>query len=194
MAEEPLGHVRAVAERETVAPHPPRLQMAGLDDEHVAFPSPGREALPGVRIEVRRMRTAVGPDLAPLLHPLDVRVDLADREVRLVEVIGDPQVADAAEAVGRWMRLARVLLHRQDAGVPRLASHPSGIVDRQTQVVADLGTRRAFDLVLVHDRRPDAGEIDLRGRRPNGHNPDDDDGRNQGDGVTHTHLESRVAR
>src|SRR4029450_10183922 len=113
-------------------------------------PVSGREALPGMWIEVGRVRATVGPDLTPLLHPLDVCVDLHDREHHRVVGVSDPQVTDAAEPVGRWMRLARVLLHRQDAGVPGLTSHPSGVVDRQTEVVAELGTTRTFCLIPVY--------------------------------------------
>jgi hypothetical protein len=98
VAEEPLGHLRAIAERETITPDPARLEVIGLDDENVAFPAAGREALPRMRIEVRRVRPAVGPDLTTLLHPLDVRVALHDREVDRIEVVGDSEVANAAKA------------------------------------------------------------------------------------------------
>jgi hypothetical protein len=54
------------------------------------------------------------------------------------------------------MRLARVLLHRQDAGIPRFAAEPPGVVDRQTQIVADVWAGDALDGVFVHDRRPDS--------------------------------------
>src|SRR4030095_15015964 len=80
-----------------------------------------------------------------------------------VVVGGDAQVADAAEAVGGGVRNARVLLHRQDTGVPRFAAQAHRVVDRQAEVVADLRAGHALDLVLVHDRRPDARQIDLRG-------------------------------
>src|SRR4030095_1962014 len=80
-----------------------------------------------------------------------------------VVVGGDAQVADAAEAVGGGVRNARVLLHRQDTGVPRFAAQAPRVVDRQAGVVADVRAGHTLDLVLVHDRRPDARKIDLRG-------------------------------
>jgi hypothetical protein len=125
------------------------------------------------------MRPAIGPDLPPLLHPLDVRVDLHHRIAGRVVVVGDAQVADAAESIGGGVRLAGVLLHREDAGVPGLAAQPAGVVDGKTEVIADLRARCALDLVLVHDRRPDTGEVDLRGRRSNRDNPHENGAGNQ---------------
>jgi hypothetical protein len=74
VADEALRHRRLVAERETVATDPPSFQVRGLHHQHVAVPLAGREALPGVRRELGRVRPAVHPDLPLLLLPLDVGV------------------------------------------------------------------------------------------------------------------------
>src|SRR5688572_4508955 len=80
VAQEALGHPRAIAEGQSVTAHPPGLQMGSFDDEHAAFPPAGREALPRMRIEVGRTRPAIHPDFTALLHPLDVSIDLTDQK------------------------------------------------------------------------------------------------------------------
>jgi hypothetical protein len=62
------------------------------------------------------------------------------------------------------VRLALVFRQRQQRGVPRLRTLTCGVVDGQAEKVADIGTGGALDRILVHDRRPHPGEIDLRGR------------------------------
>ena len=63
------------------------------------------------------------------------------------------------------MRLALMLGKRQERGVPAVCSHPQGIVDWEASVITDVGAGNPFDLIFVEDRRPHAGQIDLRCRR-----------------------------
>ncbi len=41
MADEALGHRRAIGDGEAVAPNPSGLQVRRRDDEHIAFPAAG---------------------------------------------------------------------------------------------------------------------------------------------------------
>src|SRR5215469_15723017 len=63
------------------------------------------------------------------------------------------------------MRLRLVLAQRQDRRVPAVSLQAGGVVDRQPEVVAELGTGNAVLLILVVARGPLAREIDLRERR-----------------------------
>jgi len=83
----------------------------------------------------------------------------------------DSEIADTTEAVGRRVRLARVLLHREDACIPRLAARATSFVNRKPQVITDFGTGRALDLIFVHDGRPDPRQVNLSGRRLRGAQP-----------------------
>ena len=86
----------------------------------------------------------------------------------VVDVGGDAKVADAAEAVGRRMRLALMLREREQRGVPAVGPHPHRVVDGKAGVVADVGTGNPFDLVFVEDRRPHPCQIHLRERGSRG--------------------------
>src|SRR5678816_1948699 len=117
-----------------------------------------------MRDVIRRLRTTVHPDLALLLHPLNLRVDLHQPLRGIVEIRGDAEVADATEAVSRWMRLALMFQQRQQRGVPGVGLPTRRVVDRQSRVVADVRSWDTLGLVLVKDRRPDAAQIDLSKR------------------------------
>ena len=62
------------------------------------------------------------------------------------------------------MRLALMLGQRQKIRVPNVAALAGGVVDGQTQIVADFRPRDAFRLIFVKPRRPFAGEVELRER------------------------------
>src|SRR5262249_13725405 len=111
--DEPLLHRGAIAQRKAVAPHPSNLEMCGAHHEYGSLPASGRKPLPGVGDVIRRMWTAVHPDLALLLHPLNLRIDLAEPLRGIVEVRCDAEIADAAESVGRWVWFALMFRQRQ---------------------------------------------------------------------------------
>src|SRR3970040_1433281 len=138
MPDEPPGHRRLVRDEQTVAPNPSRLEVGGLDHEHLALPSAGRKSLPRVRGVRGRMRTAVHPDIPLLLLPLDVGVELDDGLGLLVDLCGDAEIADAAEAIGGGMGLALMLWQRQERGVPTVGAKPQGVVDREPSIVSDI--------------------------------------------------------
>ena len=125
------------------------------------------------------MRPPVHPDLALLLLPLNVGVQLDRRLRRAIDVGGDAQIADAAESIRGGMRLALMLWQRQERRHPAVGAQPRRIVDRQPGVVTDLGTGHALDLVFVEDRRPHAAQVDLRRRRT--HAEDDEQRRDDDD-------------
>src|SRR5438105_12872038 len=57
------------------------------------------------------------------------------------------------------MRLALMLGQREDRCVPAVGVQARGGVDRQAEIIANLGSRDAFRLIFVEARRPLAGEI-----------------------------------
>ena len=52
------------------------------------------------------------------------------------------------------MNLALVLSERQSGSVPAVGMQPGAVVDRQSEVVAQLGTGATLGLILVNDRTP----------------------------------------
>ena len=165
MAHEVLGEHGLVAARDAVAADPPHLQMRGRHRQHVAVPLAGREPLPRVRGVLGRMRTAVHPDRPLGLLPRDVRV-VRDELLRgAVELAPDAQVRGAARRVVGGVRLALVLGQREDRCVPAVAVQAARLVDRQAEIVADVGPGNALRLILVKPRGPLARQIGADGRR-----------------------------
>src|SRR5207344_755274 len=64
VAYEMFDHPRTIAMRDAVAANERGLQVARLDDELVAVPTAGREALVRVPLVRGRVRSAVHPDRA----------------------------------------------------------------------------------------------------------------------------------
>ncbi len=160
-----FGDRRAVAAGNAVAPDPADLQMRGGDGQDVAVPFPGRESLPGVRSILGWMRPAVHIDGALRRLPGNVGVPRHDLLRRRVHFFRDAQIRRPADAVIGRVRLALMLREREQVGIPDVAAHASRVVDRQPQIVADLGAGNALRLVLMKERIPLARQIDLRERR-----------------------------
>src|SRR5439155_10622344 len=57
------------------------------------------------------------------------------------------------------MRLALMFGQRQERRVPGIAVQTRGLVDRQAEVVADVGTRNPLELIFVKERRPFARQV-----------------------------------
>src|SRR5262252_11173090 len=70
------------------------------------------------------------------------------------------------------MRLRLVLAQREDRGVPAVGFQARGVVDRQAEVVAELGSWNPVLLILVVAGGPLAGQVDLRERGACGHGED----------------------
>jgi hypothetical protein len=175
--DEPLGHMSPIAQHQSVASDPPGFQMVGFDNEHRALPATEGKPLPRVGRKVRRPRAAVHENLALLFHPLNVGMNSDHLPALGIDVVPDAEIADASEPVGRRVRLALVLGQGEQRRVPGFRTPTSRLGDRQAEKVADIRARGALDRILVHDRRPDTGKIDLRGCRHSGHHPRQ---RNQG--------------
>src|SRR5207244_2017277 len=71
----------------------------------------------------------------------------------------------APDVVGR-MRTALPFGQRLDRRFPCRRAHAGRVVDRNAEIVAELGDGHALGLVLVEARRPFAGEVDAVRRRP----------------------------
>jgi hypothetical protein len=72
------------------------------------------------------------------------------------------------------VRLALVLRQGQERRVPTVGAHARSIADRKPGVVADVRPWNALDLVLVEERRPDPGQVDLRTGRTGAERPQAD--------------------
>src|SRR5258708_5299455 len=82
-----------------------------------------------------------------------------------VYFLNDPKIGRTAPGVIGGMRLALMFRKRQKRRVPGVCPQPVRVVDRKSQIIADLGTRSAFRLVFVKLGRPFSGGIELRERR-----------------------------
>ena len=84
------------------------------------------------------------------------------RCVSRIDVGRDPHVGETAHAVVGGVLTALVLADRGDAiGVVAVGPQPRRVVDRQAQVVGQLGTGQPLGTILVIDGHPLAGEIDF---------------------------------
>ena len=174
MADDVLGDRRAVAGGHAVALNPPRLDVRGVNGEHRAFPLARREARPGVRGVLRRVRPAVHPDHPDVAAARAGTIDLVgDQLLRVVvDDLGDPHASASAGPVGGGGEDRLMLAQRVDRRVPRVGPPARGIVDWEAGVVAD--PRAAADRVVsmvdvfVQQVGPLAGEVALRAGRAAG--------------------------
>ena len=85
-----------------------------------------------------------------------------------VALLPDAQLQRSAQDVGRRVRAALVLGHREPRRVPGFRERAGVVVDRQPQVVAERGAGNALRLVLVEQARssPRSGRICACGRAP----------------------------
>jgi hypothetical protein len=172
MADEVLHESGLLAPRNAVAPKPALLEMSGGHLEHVAFPLTGREALPRVLRVGGWTRTSVHVDHALRQHPHHRGVP-RDYILRYgIHCARNPHAGRTAGGVVGRMRLALPLQHRPFARVPRIGSQTCGVVDRQSQVVADLGAGAALRKVFVESLSPAARELDVRESRGAQHGAD----------------------
>ena len=155
--DEVLDHGGQVALHQPVAPDEALLDVGGLDGQDVALPLAGGESHEGVRSVFGRMRAAVHPDGAGLLVGADVVLD-GDHLLGLrVLLLPDAQVVGAAINVGDAMDAALLLGQRHAGGAPAIGAEAGGVVDGKAQIIAQLGTRAAFGLVLVTQGGPVTG-------------------------------------
>ena len=152
--DETLGHRRAVAVRDAVALKPAEFQVRGRDHQRVAVPLARRKARPRVRGMPRRMRPAVEPDQASGL-PERAEQFVSDDLLRdRVHFSVDTDVGGPPQRVRGWMRLGLMLAKRQDRRVPTVGLETAGVVQRNSGVVAEVGSGNAVRLVFVVERRP----------------------------------------
>ncbi len=155
-----LGERGLIGKRDAVAPQIARLDMRGLDAQRVAFPNSRRETGPGVRRELRRMRTAIHPDGARAgIRAVDDECD--DFARRGVVDGADLQPGGRAHGIDRRMRDALVLQHRNKIAIPCIGAEPRVVVNRNAQVIARRRSRiGALQFILVVHRGPHSGWIE----------------------------------
>ena len=108
---------------------------------YVAVPFAGGKSLPGVRGVGRRMRTAVHPDGALGRLPGNVGV-IGDQLLRVaVHFLPDAQVGGSAPGVVGRVRAALILGQREQRRIPAIAAQARRVVDRQSEIVADIRAR-----------------------------------------------------
>ena len=108
------------------------------------------------------MLAAVEPDRAFLLLEVHAQVDREHALRQRIEDLLDAHVRQAAHRVVAAVRPALILGDDGDSiAVVRVAAQAAGVVQRDARVVAELGARQPLGLILVEQRRPVAGEIDL---------------------------------
>ena len=157
--------VRLVAHRQAVAPHPALLQVSGLDDQHVASIAAGRETHPRVRRVRAWMRPAVHVDRPGLFVGAVVVLD-RDQILRLrVPFLPDPEVGRATVDVRGDVHAALLFGQRDARGIPAVGELPRGFVDRQPEIVHELGSRNALEKVFLISRLPHARKVRLRPSR-----------------------------
>ena len=160
-----LGERGLAAPRQPVAPQVIRLQVRGLDVEHVAVPRARRETGERMCGERRRMVAAVEPDGAFLLLEVHAQVNREHSLRQGIEDLLDSHVRETAHRVVAAVRPALVFSDDGDSiAVVGVAAQAPGVVQRNPRVVAELGPRQPLGLVLVEQRHPVAGKIHLRER------------------------------
>ena len=101
------------------------------------------------------MRAAVEIDRALRIVKADARVERKDTLLQRIDVGGDPHVGETAHAIVGGMLAALILADSGDAiGVVAVGAQPRRVVDRQPQVVAELGAGQPLGTILVIDGRP----------------------------------------
>ena len=168
VADEVLGQRRLIARGHAVAAVPPLLDVRRLDHEPIAFPTPGREAHPGVRRVGRRVRPAVHPDRPRLLVGADVVLDRDDVLRSGVLLVPDADVERAPVDVVHGVDATLLFVVGQPRGVPTLGPLTGGGRQRNARVVAQPDAGPAIGLVFVLPRGPISGEINLRSGRTAG--------------------------
>ena len=165
VADEVFGQRRLVAHRQAVAANPALLDVRRVDDQHVAEPFAGGKALPGVRGDRGRMRAAVHVDRPRLIVGADVMLD-RDELLRVrVPIFPDAEVQRTAIDVGRDVHAALLFRQRDPRRIPAVGELPRRRVDRQAEIVAEVGARNALRKVFLVPRAPGPREIGLRERR-----------------------------
>ena len=108
------------------------------------------------------MRPAVEIDRPLRVVEADAGVEREQPLLQRIDVSGDPHVGEPAHAVVGCVLAALIFADSGDAiGVVAVGSQAGGIVDRQAEVVAELGTGKPLGPILVIDGRPLSGEINL---------------------------------
>ena len=151
------------ASRHAVAPQIGRFEVRGGRYERIALPDPRGESLPGMAGVFGWMGAAVHVDRSLHLHPRHTGAN-GDKLLRVrIEFFPDPHgYGQAAHGIVAPVGPALILLDRGNpVGMVAVGPHPGGFVDRQLEVVSKCRSGQSFGRVLVVQRDPIAGEIDL---------------------------------
>jgi hypothetical protein len=163
---EVLGQGRLVAHRQAVAADPALLDVRRADHQHVADPLARGKPLPGVRRDLGGMRAAVHVDRPGLIVGADVVLD-RDELLRIgVPILPDAKIQRAAVDIRRDVHTT-LLFRQRDAGrIPAVGELSRRRVDRQTEIIAEVGARNTLRKVFLVPGTPGPREIGLReGRR-----------------------------
>ena len=110
------------------------------------------------------MRTAVHPDGPKTLGSLRPNMNGDQLHGVRVPVFPDAEVSHRAHLIRRDVAIALVVLESQTRRVVGERPQTSRLVDGESGIISNLGTRSALQPILVDGRRPIARKIDGRGR------------------------------
>ena len=164
VAHEELDQRGLVAFRQAVSPQPSLLEVCRLHFQRLSNEPAGRKPHPRVRRPRGRMRTPVHPDRPMALERLVVPMDRHEALRVRVAFFPCSGVADRSNRVRRDVAVALVMAQGDARGVVREREESSGLVDRKSAVVAELGPGAPLHCVLVERRCPVSGDVES-GRR-----------------------------